>query len=437
MGGRSWSGLVLVVMAAGLGWGSSSGNAQEPVRCAGEIATIVADGSRVVSGTSGRDVIVGSRRGEVIRGRGGDDLICGRGGDDRIHGGAGDDIIRGNRGNDVLRGRAGNDLLDGGAGDDLTLGGRGVDRCIGGIGSDRRRGCETDPAVPAPTPMPAPSAAEVPDAAEPGAGPDTIPPIEEAPTPQPTATPEPEPSATPDPLPTTTPEPSPAPAAPLPPPPADGALVSFTFDDGWISQATVAQPLLERFGYRGTFYLLSGYLGVFPYISEAQAIGLHAAGHEIGSHTISHPHLPQLPIDELRRELVTSRRDLEAAIGVPVAHFASPYGEADARVLDEVRPVYSSHRGVFEGLNRRGLIDRYDIRVRNVMDTTSQATVEAWMDEAIANGAWLVLVYHDVIDAPRTYDTTPAALEAHLAAARARNLEGATVGQALAAFAGF
>lgn len=211
--------------------------------------------------------------------------------------------------------------------------------------------------------------------------------------------------------------------------------MSFTFDDGWISQSAVAQPLLEQYGYRGTFYLLSGFLDQFPYMSTASAIALRDAGHEIGSHTISHPHLPQLSTEDLQQELAASRVELEARLGVSVANFASPYGEVDGRVLTEVRSIYGSHRGVVEGLNRRGATHRYDIRVRNVLNTTSLATVEAWMDEAIATDTWLVLVYHDVIESPRTYDTTPAALASHLAAARARNLPGATLGEALAAFA--
>lgn len=433
----------VAVMAAVVAFGGAGGGAQDSVRCAGLPATIVADGGGVVVGTSGRDVIVGSPRADRIHGRGGDDVICGRGGADRIRGGPGDDLLRGNGGDDVLWGRRGDDRLDGGAGDDRTLGGRGVDRCIGGIGSDRRGGCETEPptatpteapeisdnaSVPMPTVTPAPSAT-----AAPAATPRPVPTTTATPSPTatstPTATPTPA-AATPTPTPTASPTPT------VPPPSGSGALVSFTFDDGWISQASIARPLLEQYGYRGTFYLLSGYVGVFPYMSAASAVGLHRAGHEIGSHTISHPNLPQLPTEDIRRELVDSRRDLENAIGAPVVHFASPYGRFDARVLDEVRPVYASHRGVVTGLNRRGLTDPYGIRVRNVLNTTTLATVEAWMDEAIANGGWLVLVYHDLSDAPTTYDTTAAALSSHLAAARDRNLEGATVGQALAAFAG-
>ena len=52
----------------------------------------------------------------------------------------------------------------------------------------------------------------------------------------------------------------------------------------------------------------------------------------IGSHTISHPHLPRLSDEELRSELVESRQQLEARLGPPCDVLAYPYGEADARV---------------------------------------------------------------------------------------------------------
>jgi peptidoglycan/xylan/chitin deacetylase (PgdA/CDA1 family) len=60
-------------------------------------------------------------------------------------------------------------------------------------------------------------------------------------------------------------------------------------------------------------------------------------GVEIGSHTISHPHLTQLDDDELRRELVESRERLEDGLGRPCRFVAYPYGDDDARVHEAAR----------------------------------------------------------------------------------------------------
>ena len=55
-------------------------------------------------------------------------------------------------------------------------------------------------------------------------------------------------------------------------------------------------------------------------------------GVQIGSHTASHPHLPQLGDDELEAELTSSRELVEARIGQRCGLLAYPYGHHDARV---------------------------------------------------------------------------------------------------------
>lgn len=57
---------------------------------------------------------------------------------------------------------------------------------------------------------------------------------------------------------------------------------------------------------------------------------LLAAGMEIGSHTISHPKLSQLPAELSWREIADSRSELERALGVPVWSIAYPFGGTDA-----------------------------------------------------------------------------------------------------------
>jgi peptidoglycan/xylan/chitin deacetylase (PgdA/CDA1 family) len=51
---------------------------------------------------------------------------------------------------------------------------------------------------------------------------------------------------------------------------------------------------------------------------------LRRAGHIIGSHTLTHPNLAQIPVEEAKHELIESRRRLEAMLGEPVRHFSYP-----------------------------------------------------------------------------------------------------------------
>jgi peptidoglycan/xylan/chitin deacetylase (PgdA/CDA1 family) len=60
---------------------------------------------------------------------------------------------------------------------------------------------------------------------------------------------------------------------------------------------------------------------------------LRSAGHEIGSHTLTHPLLPQLNDTELKQELVESRCLIEGWLNEPIAGFCYPNGDHDDRVV--------------------------------------------------------------------------------------------------------
>lgn len=119
--------LTALVAAAPVAGGLSSAAAADPPRCAGRVATIVADpddpDSRI-DGTPRADVILGSASAEIIHGRGGDDVLCGGGADDELYGGAGRDRLLGQRDakdlGETPPAFAG-DTLDGGPGDDLLV----------------------------------------------------------------------------------------------------------------------------------------------------------------------------------------------------------------------------------------------------------------------------------------------------------------------------
>src|ERR1035437_10365094 len=76
---------------------------------------------------------------------------------------------------------------------------------------------------------------------------------------------------------------------------------SFTFDDGFQSQFLNAIPVLDSFGFKGTFFLISSVMvddtpGVWRYGTWDQFRNAALEGHEIGSHTVTHPDLTTLKI---------------------------------------------------------------------------------------------------------------------------------------------
>ncbi len=90
---------------------------------------------------------------------------------------------------------------------------------------------------------------------------------------------------------------------------------------------------LARLGAQATFFVPARDAG-----ARAQALArVVAAGHEIASHSLTHPlALTRLPLEELRRQLAGSKRALEAAVGRDVVGFRAPNFDVDGAVLREV-----------------------------------------------------------------------------------------------------
>ena len=111
----------------------------------------------------------------------------------------------------------------------------------------------------------------------------------------------------------------------------------LTFDDGYADHATIALPILQKYGLTGTFFVISGMVGADGYVTEAQVKALSAAGMEIGSHTVSHADLSRISPEKLHKEVWESKKYLEDLIGLPITTFCYPSGKYNAAVLDEVR----------------------------------------------------------------------------------------------------
>ncbi|MDA8219952.1 MAG: polysaccharide deacetylase family protein [Dehalococcoidales bacterium] len=113
--------------------------------------------------------------------------------------------------------------------------------------------------------------------------------------------------------------------------------VAITFDDGYADAFEVAYPILRRYGFKATFYVIVDFVGRPGYMTWDQLRMLAADGNAIGSHSLSHPDLRTLGGDELRRQLVDSRVRLERELGMPVSDFCYPAGLFDDAVLAAAR----------------------------------------------------------------------------------------------------
>ena len=118
--------------------------------------------------------------------------------------------------------------------------------------------------------------------------------------------------------------------AELPPKP-----IILTFDDGSETTYTTALPIMQRYDFTGTSYIVYNYVGILNYMNVDQIHALYASGWEIGSHGLSHTDLTTRS-DRQMDEIVESRRKLQSLLGIPIFSFAYAFGAYDSDSLHYV-----------------------------------------------------------------------------------------------------
>jgi peptidoglycan/xylan/chitin deacetylase (PgdA/CDA1 family) len=109
-----------------------------------------------------------------------------------------------------------------------------------------------------------------------------------------------------------------------------------SFDDGYLSDFTVAMPTLRKHGWAGVLNLIVD--SVKPGdIAAGQVQALIKAGWEIDAHTVTHADLVAVGPARLRYEVSGSRTRLRAMFHQPVDFFCYPAGRYDAGVVAAVR----------------------------------------------------------------------------------------------------
>jgi peptidoglycan/xylan/chitin deacetylase (PgdA/CDA1 family) len=126
--------------------------------------------------------------------------------------------------------------------------------------------------------------------------------------------------------------------------------MAITFDDGYQDTYRYAWPVLERYGFTASVFVVTDAIGGdnsfdigprsggVPMLTGEEIRELHRYRVDIGSHTCSHPaSLVDLADDRLVDELARSRATLEDVVGAPAEHFAYPHSKVDRRVEAAVR----------------------------------------------------------------------------------------------------
>lgn len=142
--------------------------------------------------------------------------------------------------------------------------------------------------------------------------------------------------------------------------------VAITFDDGYRNLYTEAFPVLARYGFTATVFLVTDYCGrdndwpgqwrgiarapllTWPEISE-----MHRAGIEFGSHSATHPDLTLIQRPQVEQEIRRSKAAIEDKLGVETTAFAYPYGKYNEQSKELVRREFQCAGSTILGRVRR------------------------------------------------------------------------------------
>ncbi|HKI77645.1 MAG TPA: polysaccharide deacetylase family protein [Ignavibacteriaceae bacterium] len=200
------------------------------------------------------------------------------------------------------------------------------------------------------------------------------------------------------------------------------AAFSLTFDDGYESQYNNARPILNSYGFNGTFFVITGSLvhqgeeKIWRYGTWEEFAEMAAEGHEIAAHTVTHPDLTKINIGDINTagtaayEIYQSKIAIEQNVpGDKVISFAYPFTTTNANVRNLAGQYYVDSRVGGNLANNADpstsdwtRLKSYEVQFNTPRNSTNDDLdelnqAETWVQNAITNGQWGMLFAHEVL----------------------------------------
>lgn len=137
--------------------------------------------------------------------------------------------------------------------------------------------------------------------------------------------------------------------------------VMITFDDTRLDQYTVGLPEMEKYGFKGVFFIMTVSLGRPGYMTKDEVKDLSDKGNVIGSHTWDHHMVTKYTGNDWTIQVEKPSKELETIVGKPIQYFAYPFGIWNKEAIKGLRQYH--FKSVFQLSDHRDTADPlYSIR---------------------------------------------------------------------------
>lgn len=152
----------------------------------------------------------------------------------------------------------------------------------------------------------------------------------------------------------------------------DGSLpkntIAITVDDADKSFFNIAWPMLKEKGFPVTLFVTTSTIldNNKNYMNWDEIRKVKSEGVVIGAHTDTHPHLPDLSLEQIKSEIEKSNRIFLKEIGTTPSLFAFPYGEADLKTINLLKEYkykvsFGQHSGVINETSNLYYLPRFSL----------------------------------------------------------------------------
>lgn len=161
--------------------------------------------------------------------------------------------------------------------------------------------------------------------------------------------------------------------------------IAISFDAAWGADSTdEIISILQDYDIRTTFFLVAFWIEKYPDVAGR----ITAAGHEIGNHSATHPHMNSLSAQEMKTEIETTHQLIKKVTGQEASLFRAPFGEYNNLLLETL-----------EEMNYYGI--QWDVDSLDWRDVTAEDIIQR-VTSRIGPGS--IVLFHNNAEA------TPAAL---------------------------